>query len=190
MEYDLHNPPHDPTTYANAVATGFYQQIKAKDSKAQVGVVVDGSSAWDQIVLTRAKYDFVEYHFYAQAPRARIRRLPRAAGRPGLGQRHSRAAYRDDLIWRAGHRADLYRRAGLGLCESRQADDLDHAIPLRGAGRRRPDERRRAARNLVARQRRLQRRRRRRQLLVEALRVAEFRRLHDLLRRPAGIRMF
>jgi len=67
-EYDLHDPPNDPTTYANAVATGYYPQMKAKDATAQVGVVVDGSSAWDQIVLTKAKYDFVEFHYYAQAP--------------------------------------------------------------------------------------------------------------------------
>jgi hypothetical protein len=67
-EYDLHPAPHDPTTYANAVATGYYPQMKAKDAKAQVGVVVDGSSSWDQIVLQQAKYDFVEFHYYAQTP--------------------------------------------------------------------------------------------------------------------------
>ena len=67
-EYDLHNPSHDPTTYANAVATGFYPAVRAKDKKAQVGVVVENAASWDQIVLTKAKYDFVEYHFYAQTP--------------------------------------------------------------------------------------------------------------------------
>jgi hypothetical protein len=69
-EYDLHNPPHDATTYANAVATGFYPDIKAADANAQVGVVVQPGwqPAWDPIVLTNAKYDFVETHFYAQQP--------------------------------------------------------------------------------------------------------------------------
>jgi hypothetical protein len=67
-EYDLHNPPHDPTTYAAAVASGYYPQMKAKDPNAQVGVVVDGASSWDGIVLQQAKFDFVEYHLYAQAP--------------------------------------------------------------------------------------------------------------------------
>jgi hypothetical protein len=69
-EYDLHAIPHDPTTYANAVATGFYPDMKAANKKALVGVVVEpGSSpAWDPIVLAQAKYDFVEYHYYAQTP--------------------------------------------------------------------------------------------------------------------------
>ncbi len=69
-EYDLHAKPHDPATYANAVATGYYPQVKAADPNAQVGVVVGGSSypAWDQTVLKSAKYDFVEFHYYAQAP--------------------------------------------------------------------------------------------------------------------------
>jgi hypothetical protein len=67
-EEDLHANPHDPGTYANAVATGYYPQIKAADPSALVGVVVDGSAAWDQIVLSQAKYDFVEYHYYAQGP--------------------------------------------------------------------------------------------------------------------------
>ena len=69
-EYDLHNPPHDAATYASAVATGFYPAMKAANQKALVGVVVEPgwSPAWDPIVLTRAKYDFVEYHYYAQTP--------------------------------------------------------------------------------------------------------------------------
>ena len=71
-EYDLHAVPHDPATYAAAVATGYYPKIKAADPTAQVGVVVAGSSfpAWDPIVLKKAKYDFVEFHYYAQAPGA------------------------------------------------------------------------------------------------------------------------
>jgi hypothetical protein len=69
-EYDLHSKPHDATTYANAVATGFYPAIKAKDPMAQVGVVLqpNWSPPWDPTVLTAAKFDFVELHFYAQAP--------------------------------------------------------------------------------------------------------------------------
>jgi hypothetical protein len=69
-EYDLHQIPHDPTTYAQAVATGYYPQIKAVDPTSQVGVVVEPNwnPAWDPIVLSQAQYDFVEYHFYAQAP--------------------------------------------------------------------------------------------------------------------------
>jgi alpha-N-arabinofuranosidase len=69
-EYDLHAVAHDPTTYANAVATGYYPQIKAADPNAQVGVVVsDGQFPnWTPTVVTKAKYDFVELHYYAQAP--------------------------------------------------------------------------------------------------------------------------
>ncbi len=69
-EYDLHSQPHDAATYANAVATGFYPQIKAADPAALVGVVVQPgwSPAWDPIVLANSKYDFVEYHDYAQSP--------------------------------------------------------------------------------------------------------------------------
>jgi len=73
-EYDLHAKQHDPATYASTVvgATGFFAKIKAADSAAQVGVVVDAdsSSSWDKTVLANAKgaYDFVEYHFYPQGP--------------------------------------------------------------------------------------------------------------------------
>ena len=69
-ETDLHTKPNDPATYANAVATGYYPQMKAANPNALVGVVVNpgNSPAWDPTVLSQAKYDFVEYHFYAQAP--------------------------------------------------------------------------------------------------------------------------
>jgi len=72
-EYDLHSPAHDPTTYANAVATGYYPDMKAADPTSMVGVVVDpvadpSPTAWDPIVLSKAKYDFVELHWYAQSP--------------------------------------------------------------------------------------------------------------------------
>ena len=73
-EYDLHAKQHDPATYASTMigAGGYYSRIKAADSSALVGVLVDAdrSSSWDRTVLANAKgsYDFVEYHFYPQAP--------------------------------------------------------------------------------------------------------------------------
>jgi hypothetical protein len=69
-ETDLHTPAHDATTYAQAVANGYYKLIKAAQPKANVGVVVNPGNqpAWDPIVLAQAKYDFVEYHYYAQNP--------------------------------------------------------------------------------------------------------------------------
>jgi len=73
-EYDLHAKPHDPATYASTLVgtSGYYAKIKAADASVQVGVVVDAdrSSGWDKTVLANAKgaYDFVEYHFYPQAP--------------------------------------------------------------------------------------------------------------------------
>ena len=69
-EPDLHAVPYDPTTYASATAGGFYPQIKAVNPNILVGVSVDplNPTPWDSIVLAQAKYDFVEYHFYPQAP--------------------------------------------------------------------------------------------------------------------------
>jgi hypothetical protein len=69
-EYDLHPLKNDAGTYAAAVATGFYPAIKTKDPTSQVGIVVAGSysPAWDSYVLTHAKFDFVEAHYYAQSP--------------------------------------------------------------------------------------------------------------------------
>jgi hypothetical protein len=69
-ETDLHAKPNDPTTYATAVATGYYPDIKAVDKNVPVGVVVNPGNVpdWDTIVLANAKYDFVEYHFYPQGP--------------------------------------------------------------------------------------------------------------------------
>jgi hypothetical protein len=69
-EYDLHPAPHDAATYADAVASGFYPAMKDADPMAQVGVVVSPGwpPGWDRIVLARAKYDFVELHWYAQQP--------------------------------------------------------------------------------------------------------------------------
>ena len=68
-EYDLHAKKNDPGTYAAAVSgsSGYYQLMKNADSTAQVGVVVEGiPGTWDNTVLTKAPYDFVELHWYAQ----------------------------------------------------------------------------------------------------------------------------
>ncbi len=71
-EYDLHPAAHDPTTYANAVGTatsqGYYQLMKAQDPTAQIGVVVENQASWDNVVLSKAQYDFVELHEYVQGP--------------------------------------------------------------------------------------------------------------------------
>jgi alpha-L-arabinofuranosidase len=72
-EYDLHNPAHDPATYAAALsgASGYYQQMKAADPSAQIGAFVLGGAGynnWDATVLSHAQYDYVEFHWYAQAP--------------------------------------------------------------------------------------------------------------------------
>ncbi len=69
-EEDMHAAEHDATTYANAVATGYYPDIKAASPNVLVGVVVNpgNSPAWDPTVLANAKYDFVEYHYYPEAP--------------------------------------------------------------------------------------------------------------------------
>jgi hypothetical protein len=74
-EYDLHNPAHDPSTYAGAMlgSNGYYQKMKAQDPTAQIGVVAEGAGwdnwdGWDKTVLSNAPYDFVEIHWYAQQP--------------------------------------------------------------------------------------------------------------------------
>jgi hypothetical protein len=74
-EYDLHAKQWDAGTYAAAVvgAGGFYNSIKTASSSTLVGVVVDADNTaggWDSTVLANAKgsYDFVEFHFYPQAP--------------------------------------------------------------------------------------------------------------------------
>ena len=69
-ETDMHAKPNDAATYATAAASGYYPDIKAADSSVLVGVSVNpgNSPPWDPTVLANAKYDFVEYHFYPQAP--------------------------------------------------------------------------------------------------------------------------
>ena len=75
-ETDLHSTPNSPTIYAAAVNGsdgngGYYSLIKASSSNTMVGVVVEPNySPWDQTVMTNDKgsYDFVEYHYYPEAP--------------------------------------------------------------------------------------------------------------------------
>ncbi|MFZ1084779.1 MAG: hypothetical protein WAN35_07440, partial [Terracidiphilus sp.] len=68
-EADKHPIEHDPTTYANAVASGYYPDIKAASPNVLVGVLVQPDYApWDQIVMSDAKYDFVEFHYYPETP--------------------------------------------------------------------------------------------------------------------------
>jgi hypothetical protein len=72
-EVDLHAKPNDPGTYATS-ALAYYSDIKAVDKNVLVGVDVDADSvtggSWDTTVLANAKgsYDFVEYHYYPEAP--------------------------------------------------------------------------------------------------------------------------
>jgi hypothetical protein len=70
---DLNEKPHDAGVYASKVANAYYPRIKAVNPQAQVGVVVNQYDAnnpngWTQIVLKRARYDFVEVHHYPQPP--------------------------------------------------------------------------------------------------------------------------
>jgi hypothetical protein len=70
-EVDLHSPgAHDPTTYATNVANSFYPLMKAQDANAQIGVWIPPppDTNWAPIVLTTAKYDFVETHYYPEQP--------------------------------------------------------------------------------------------------------------------------
>jgi hypothetical protein len=73
-EDDLHTSKNNAATYAaavgNATSNGYYQQIKAADSSVLVGVDVNpgNNPAWDPTVLAASKYDFVEFHYYPQAP--------------------------------------------------------------------------------------------------------------------------
>lgn len=72
-EVDMHAHAHDPATYAAAMsgAAGYYALMKGADPTARVGVIVTGGGTldpWDSVVLAHAPYDFVEMHWYAQAP--------------------------------------------------------------------------------------------------------------------------
>ena len=77
-EYDLYTTPidtPDPAQYASLVVgtDGFYNAIKTASPNTLVGIDVDADGAtggWDNIVMSNAKgsYDFVEYHYYPEAP--------------------------------------------------------------------------------------------------------------------------
>ncbi|MGO9088852.1 MAG: hypothetical protein ACLQBK_26915 [Candidatus Sulfotelmatobacter sp.] len=74
-EYDKHSTANDPTIYAAAVVgtTGYYQSIKTASPNTLVGIDVDAgnpTTEWDSTVMANAKgsYDFVEYHYYPEAP--------------------------------------------------------------------------------------------------------------------------
>ena len=77
-EYDLYTTPidtPDPTQYASLVVgtDGFYNAIKTASPNTLVGIDVDADGAaggWDNTVMANAKgsYDFVEYHYYPEAP--------------------------------------------------------------------------------------------------------------------------
>jgi hypothetical protein len=74
-EYDLHSTKNDPTIYAASVigTSGYYNSIKTASPSTLVGVDVDADNAtggWDNTVMANAKgsYDFVEYHYYPEAP--------------------------------------------------------------------------------------------------------------------------
>jgi hypothetical protein len=74
-EYDLHSTANDPTIYAAAVVgtTGYYNSIKTASPNTLVGIDVDADNTtggWDNTVMANAmgSYDFVEYHYYPEAP--------------------------------------------------------------------------------------------------------------------------
>jgi len=67
-EYDLHKHPHDPYAYSDAVRNGYYPAVKKADPEARLGVVVDTPTdhAWNDVVLRKASFDFVELHYYPE----------------------------------------------------------------------------------------------------------------------------
>jgi len=71
-ETDNHTLKNNAPTYTAAVAgtSGYYALIKAASPNTLVGVDVNpgNSPAWDPTVLSGAPYDFVEYHYYPEAP--------------------------------------------------------------------------------------------------------------------------
>lgn len=69
-------PSAGSATYASLVATQFYPLMKAKDPTIQIGVDLavpenaasSRTAPWDSTVLSQAKYDFVEVHWYPNIP--------------------------------------------------------------------------------------------------------------------------
>ncbi|MBV8197345.1 MAG: hypothetical protein JO263_04370 [Candidatus Eremiobacteraeota bacterium] len=65
---DQHSQSGNPAQYAEIEATQYYSQMKAA-SPIPIHVCVDVNPRfrnWDSIVLSRARYDCVEMHYYAQ----------------------------------------------------------------------------------------------------------------------------
>ena len=143
-EKDLHASHNDPTTYASAVAKGFYPAIKAANSNAQVGVVVDagdpwGVADWDRIVLSQASYDFVEYHWYAQGAGYENNSWLLFSATAVLAQ--NLATLKQELS-AAGkpNTPIMLGEDGLGEPKPRQAVHVDHAGFVRRRGLGRADE--------------------------------------------------
>jgi hypothetical protein len=74
-EEDLHSPANNAAEYASTMigSAGWYDAIKAASPNTLVGIDVDADNTaggWDNTVMANAKgsYDFVELHFYPQAP--------------------------------------------------------------------------------------------------------------------------
>ncbi len=78
---DFNIPPNSAgalgsATYANLIATRFYPLMKAQDPTIQVGIdlavpensVSTRTMPWDATVLAKAKFDFVEVHWYGASP--------------------------------------------------------------------------------------------------------------------------
>ena len=72
-ETDQHALPHDAATYATAFDT-YAKLMKAEDPSIHVGVPVSPGASdpsgknWDAYVLGHAKFDYVDWHYYAQRP--------------------------------------------------------------------------------------------------------------------------
>ncbi|MBV9027505.1 MAG: hypothetical protein JO311_02735 [Candidatus Eremiobacteraeota bacterium] len=76
---DMHSQGGNPAQYAEVEATQYYSQMKAA-SPIPIHVCVDVNPRfpnWDSVVLSRARYDCVEMHYYAQGPHVDDERLIR-----------------------------------------------------------------------------------------------------------------
>jgi hypothetical protein len=93
-EEDMHSPAsdqHNPTVYASEIVgtSGYYALIKAASPNTLVGIDVDADNTpggWDDTVMANAagSYDFVEYHYYPQAPGQESDSYLVAQAAPGL----------------------------------------------------------------------------------------------------------
>jgi hypothetical protein len=72
-ETDQHALPHDAATYATVFGR-FSRAMKSADRSINVGVPVSPGATdpsgknWDAYVLGHAKFDYVDWHYYAQRP--------------------------------------------------------------------------------------------------------------------------